>query len=212
MLEPCLRSTAGHVDEVIIAEGLIEGVPDLGLGAHTDLGWLAEPSDYLPDRIHISSHAADAGLIPWPTFSASCTWILGKARQLDCEWLLFIDADQELHNGDRLHDWLPTDDAIAAPIRRSEPTGLQMTCPWHLVHVPSIARYVSGCSVVETPTGDTIDLVPPGPLDPWPPGSPWISHHPDRRPPWRRGLRLGQYETILEPPPAHRRFALHPDG
>lgn len=202
MLEACLRSTADVVDEVIIAEGLIEGVPDLGLPHHTDLGWLVD-ADYLPASVPISSkHASSEGLRPWPTLSSACTWILGKARQLDCDWLLYIDADQELHNGDQLRDWLRATTASTLPLTRQEPGG-RMIVPWQCIHVPSFTRYVSGCYVLETADGRVANLVPPdsGWLKYALPSAPWISHHPERRPPWRRAQRLGSFETVLEPPP-----------
>ena len=204
VLEPCLRSVVPWVDEVIVAEGLIEGVPDLGLGSHTDLAWLADPSDFLPDRIHISSRGGgrdNVGQTPWPTLSAACTWILKKAQSLDCDWLLYIDADQELHNGPALRDWLGFWGNMPAPIRRCEPSGAQMCVPWQLIPTGLFARYVAGCYLLETRDGRTVNLVPPGPRDPWPLSAPWISHHPERRPPWRRSQRLGSFETILEPPP-----------
>lgn len=210
MLEPCLRSTAPYVDEIIIAEGLIEGVPDLGLGLHSDLAWLAEPSDFLPDRIHIASRAGRSGegVTPWPTLSSACTYILNKARELDCDWLLYVDADQELHNGQQLRSWLNYGGPVY-PIRRVEPDGTQRRCPWQMIRVADFRRYLAGCYVLEDSEGRTLDLVPP---DQGAFGNevfssefePWISHHPERRPPWRRGQRLGAFETILEPPPVDR--------
>ena len=203
-LEACLRSTVPYVDEVIIADCLIDGVPDLGLPWHTDLAWLAEPSDWLPDHIAISSRASGLhppSLAPWPSLSAACTWILGKARQLGCEWLLYIDADQELHNGIALRPTLeawPTS-LVTYSIGRQDKT--RHPCPWQCVHVPSLTRYVAGCYIVELADGSTVNLVPDEAEMPVMAGAPWISHHPERRPPWRRHQRLGEFETILEPPP-----------
>lgn len=199
-LEACLRSTAGIVDEVIIAEGLIEGVPDLGLPWHSDLTWMVG-ADYLPARVPISSkEARGVGLAPWGTLSAACNWILGTAARLGCEWLLYVDGDQELHNGGQLRAWLESYEGDAFPIPRQDL--VRHPCPWQCVRVPAIRRYVAGCYVVEMTSGElrhlTLDEVPDGDVFK---DAPWISHHPERRPPWRRHQRLGQLETILEPPP-----------
>ena len=203
-LEACLRSVTPWVDRTIVAEGRIDGVPDLGLGDHSDLRWLADPSDFLPERIEISSHGAWPGQAPWPTLSAACTWILQTAARHGVDWLLYIDADQELHNGHHLKEVLGYATADTFPIRRAEPTGIQMECPWQLIRVAAFTRYLAGCYIVETTGGKKRNLVPDS-LDPHHfhhPGFPWISHHPERRPPWRRQQRLGEFETLLEPPNA----------
>lgn len=201
-LEACLRSTTPYVDEVIMAEGLIEDVPDLGLPWHSDLGWMAAPSDFLPEHVWISSHANMEGVYPWPTLSSACSWLLDKAKQLECDWLLFIDADQELHNGGALRAWLETWPGDALPIRRAEPSGVQMLCPWQAIRVEAFTRYVAGTYVLEHADGRIVNLVPADGVARYSlPSAPWISHHPERRPPWRRGQRLGSLETILEPPP-----------
>lgn len=205
VLEPCLRSTAPWVDEIIIAEGLIEGVPDLGLGMHSDLAWLAEPSDFLPDHVHISSRAgrSGTGYTPWPTLSKACTYLLDKARSLQIDWLLYVDADQELHNGEALRRHLEAWPGETYPLRRAEPDGRQMMVPWQAVRVEAFARYVSGCYIVERQDGSRVNLVPSTDTSHhyWLPSAPWLSHHPERRPPWRRHQRLGSLEAVLEPPP-----------
>lgn len=198
VLEPCLRSTVPYVDELILSEGLIEGFPDLGLAQHGDVGWLAEPSDWLPAHIHISSHFNDAGQVPWPSIAACANWILGKAKQLEIDWLLNIDADEELHEAHDLRvrlEALPAG-TVCIPLRRLEANGNQAPCPWKLVNVHRLDRYLNG-HVVRLDSGETVDLVPPGPVELWP--GPWLSHHPDRRPPWRRAGRLGDYENVTDP-------------
>lgn len=200
-LEACLRSTVPHVDEVILADGLIDGVPDLGLPWHSDLAWLADPSDFLPDHMAISSKSSLPGERPWPTLSAACNWLLGKARALDCDWLLIVDADQELHNGDALRAWLDSYDGDALPITRQE-KNVRMLVPWQCIRVAAFTRYIAGTYILEHADGRTVNLVPDeGTAQHYLPSAPWISHHPERRPPWRRAQRLGQYETVLEPPP-----------
>jgi hypothetical protein len=201
-LEACLRSTAPYVDELIIADGLIQGVDPGGLPAFSDLSWLAE-ADYLPARVPISTKE-------WRSLSAACTWILHQAKALDCDWLLYVDGDQELHNGAELRSWIAgwsKSTTPAVPIFRAD-NGRRRPVPWQLVRVAAIERYLAGCFVVELTGGPgplgpgALSLVP---LDgrelPDPQGAPWLSHHPERRPPERYPHRLGELETVLEPPP-----------
>ncbi len=204
LLERCIRSTAPYVDHLLIAEGIIDGIPDLGLAPHSDLAWMAEPSDFLPAEIPISSKAAWPGQAPWPTLSSKCNWLLGEARRRDCEWLLILDADEELHNGDRLRAWLDSwpVDLAAFPISRKDGKSVKRA-PWHLLRVPLVKRYVHGVGYVELADGTVAWLVDEHSHDvPDLKRAPWLSHHPELRPPWRRGLRLGEWETRLEPQPS----------
>lgn len=201
-LEACLRSTSGIVDHVLIADGLIDGVPDLGLPHHSDLSWLADRSlDWLPNRIPISD-GDRGGYYPWGSISSACSWLLETARAEGADWLLFIDGDQELHNGPILREWLATWQGDAFPIQRIDGPGCPNVCPWQCVRVSAYRRYVAGCYVLERMDGTLQNLVPQGvgglPLYQ---GRPWISHHPERRPQWRQAQRLGTLEAILEPPP-----------
>lgn len=193
-LEACLRSTAGFVDELIIADGLIDGVPANGLPWHSDLRWLAEAA-WLPGRVPIATKQ-------WRSLSAACTWILEQARRLECDWLLYVDGDQELHGARYLREYCDAHRGqVAAPIPRVDP-GMVHSCPWQLVNVNKIRRYVAGCFVVETPDGGRLSLSPNHDTRcPMPDYGPWISHHPERRPSFRVLQRLGELETVLEPPP-----------
>lgn len=196
-LEACLRSTVGVADEVIIADGLIQGVDPIGLPFLSDLGWLAD-ADYLPARVPISAKE-------WRSLSAACTWILHKAKELGCDWLLYIDGDQELHNGERLREWLQGYSGDAFPIPRAD-NGRRHIVPWQLIRVSAFRRYIAGCFVIEHERFGEMRLTPDNGWDHvlcdgngW--GVPWISHHPERRPPHRYSHRLGHLETVLEPPP-----------
>lgn len=197
-LEASLRSTAGHVDHVLIADGLIDGVDDRGLPLLSDLSWLQD-ADWLPASVPVNAKA-------WRSLSAACNWLLETARAAGADWLLYVDADQELHNGDWLRTWLQHEQGDAFPIVRQD--AHRIFAPWQVVRVSAFRRYIAGCYVLETMAGDVVSLVPGGPLRPewedhYATGSlaPWLSHHPDRRPPWRRPHRLGELETVLEPPP-----------
>jgi hypothetical protein len=200
-LEACLRSTAGIVDHVIIADGLIDGVPDNGQPWVSELGWMVD-ADYLPARVPISTHGPHRGTVPWASLSDACNYLLGTAKQLGADWLLFVDGDQELHSGENLSIWLNSCAGDAFPIRRPERAG-NMFCPWQLIRVSAFNRYLSGCYILEHHEQGPVSLVPEGPivtLPPWP-DIPWISHHPERRPPDRQSHRLGELEAKLEPPP-----------
>jgi hypothetical protein len=210
-LEASLRSAAPYVDHTIIADGLIDGVPDLGLPWHSDLAWLAEDHDWLPASIPISSHAAWPGLRPWPTLTRKAQWVMDAARRLGCDWLLVLDADEELHNGEQLRDWLDGWGEPAFPIERQDGPS-RIKTPWHLVNLHRVARYRHGLGVVDLAEGgDPVWLVSDGTAEEFSyRDAPWISHHPERRPPRRRHLRLGAYETKLEPLPDARPLQLPP--
>jgi hypothetical protein len=206
-LEAALRSTAGYVDHVLIADGLIDGVPSSGLPELSDLSWLPQ-AGYLPmsrgnRREHpLSDRDPWVAAHRWPGLSAACSWLLDRARYVGADWLLYIDADQELHGGQYLHEWLSGWDGDAFPIQRIDGPGPPVACPWQCVRVAAFKRYVAGCYIVETASGTVVDLAPRGSTpEPLWEYRPWISHHPERRPPWRRDHRLGSLETILEPPP-----------
>ena len=181
-----------------MTEGLIEGVDPCGLPAHGDISWLALPLPWLPERIHISSHANEIGVTPWPSIGACANWILAKARQLDVDWLLNVEADEELHDASDLRARLAALPAgtLSVPLARVEPSGVIAACNWKLLNARLVARYLNG-HVVELHDGRRIDLVAPGQIDIWP--GPWLSHHPERRPPWRRHIRLGDYENVTDP-------------
>lgn len=199
-LEACLKSTAPFVDEIVIADGIIDGVDEQGLPWFSDLSWLNDAA-WLPERIPCLTKQ-------WRTLSQACTFLLDKARELDCEWLLFVDADQELHNGSMLRPYLEQTVGPVFNITRQD--RVRHEVPWQCIRVPSWRRYVAGCYVLEHVSGHNINLVPPeARIYSESTSGPWISHHPERRPAGRAKQRLGSLETILEPPPPA--LALH-DG
>lgn len=192
-LEASLRSTAGIVDEVIIADGLIQGVDPGDLPWLSDLSFLSTAS-YLPASVPVSGKE-------WRGLSAMCNFILETARERGCEWVLFVDGDQELHDGARLREWLRSWPADAFPISRVD-NGRPHPCPWHCVRVGAFHRYLAGCWCLEHRRLGPVSLVPDRVAPMLPPSAPWLSHHPERRPPKRQAVtRLGQLEVKLEPPP-----------
>lgn len=215
-LEACLRSTAGYVDHVLIADGLIDGVPSGGLPELSDLSWL-QGADWLPEsrgnrrESPLSDRDPWISAHRWPTLSAACSWLLDRARYARADWLLFIDGDQELHGAEYLHEWLASWEGDAFPIQRVDGPGVPNVCPWQCVRVSAFRRYVSGCYVLERTNGELANLVPQtSERLPLYERRPWISHHPERRPQWRQGQRLGSLETILEPPPLDAPLLIQP--
>ena len=195
-LEGSLRSTAGHVDEVLIADGLIHGVDPGNLPWLSDLSWLQD-ADYLPASVPVNGKE-------WRGLSFMCNWILEQARERACEWIIFVDGDQELHGGERLREWLAAWPADAFPISRAD-NGKLHPCPWHVIRVDAFERYLAGCWCLEHRRFGAVSLVPSGRVEPMLPlGAPWISHHPERRSQERQAVtRYGQLEVPLEPPPEH---------
>lgn len=196
-LEPCLKSIAPFVDEIVIADGLLDGIDPQGLPSFSNLAWLdGEDVEWLPPRMPMASRE-------WQTQSQQRTWILHQAKKLECEWLFFIDADEELHQGERLRMWLDQygDDAFPMPFLN----GNWQRAPFKLLRVSAWWQFKCAGMFCEHRDGNTYPLLssseatnhqPPGAL------SPWLSHHPERRTPERNGIRLGELEMKLESRPA----------
>jgi hypothetical protein len=199
MLQQTIASLQGIADELLIADGAITGINLQGLPVTS--AWVpagadrAEPS-WLPADTHVSSHE-------WPSQSVKRTWLLDKARQLGCDWLLQIDADERLHGAAKLREWLPSwgYDAFPLPFQ-VEPDQL-LCATWKCLRVGAWARVVAGGAYIEHADGNVYCVVPPDGRPPAAAASflPWISHHPDERPEGRRMIRLGELEEALEPPP-----------
>jgi len=101
MLAQTVASLEGIYDELLIADGLIDGVDGAGYPA------LSDPTTF-PEGAHVSAHR-------WPTQSSKRTWLLQKAQQLGCDWLLQIDADERLHGATKLRDYLAAWGSDAVP-------------------------------------------------------------------------------------------------
>ena len=197
MLEATIDSLDGIADELIIADGLIRGV-------ETDLGHLSE---WLPEdgeHVHVIQRY-------WRTQSEKRTWLLERARELGCDWLLQIDADERLHNAGRLKAWLPTWSADAFPVPFEVDPGRWLGASWKCVRVAAWRRVVAGGAYLEHADGNTYCVVPEDGIGPgvrYLAASPelyatlpWISHHPQEREGVRVRIRLGELEDWLEPPP-----------
>lgn len=197
MLEATIASLDGIADELLIADGLIHGVD-------TDLGHLSE---WLPaDGPHVQIIQRH-----WRTQSEKRSWLLERARELGCDWLLQIDADERLHNAAKLKAWLPTWAADAFPVPFEVDPGKMLGASWKCLRVAAWRRVVAGGAYLEHADGNTYCVVPEDGIGPGVRHMaadanlysilPWISHHPHEREGVRALVRLGELEDWLEPPP-----------
>src|SRR5271154_5029890 len=92
-LDNAVQSLQGVVDEIVFADGLIDGIDADGLPPFSELEHLRSFTEHIAQR-------------RWPTQSIQRQWTMNKARELGCDWLLTIDADEELVNGTALRNWL----------------------------------------------------------------------------------------------------------
>lgn len=209
MLRKSIGSVAAIADELLIADGLIEGVGSGGLPPITE-GLLDGRLDAILEGAELDAGLEPGALPPpyvtqhsWKGQAEKRTWLLNKARTLKCDWLLQLDADERLHNPEKLAAWLPSWAYDAFPIPfQVEPHQL-LCATWKCLRVDAWARIVAGGAFIEHTNGTVYCVVPAHGRPP--DGSegilPWISHHPDERPAERRAIRLGELEEILEPPP-----------
>ncbi len=191
-LDNCVESIRGVVDEIVIADGLIDGIDAGGL-------------DPLTSRIGLAEAAPDAIVRQgrWPTQSAQRNWTLDVARGLECDWLLTIDADEELRNASALRPWLEVwdYDAFPLPFYFTDVVNAQ-PCPFKCLRVAGWKRYICQGSILENRAGEIVQLTGQGAWsDPAAEGLPYLVHRPELRPLGRREIRLSEHELALEPYP-----------
>lgn len=195
VLERAIASVRDACDVVILADGAIAGVDRQGLPTVTP-GLRELPVDKV---------IGDSGGV-WSSQSAKRTALLDEARAFGCDWLLQIDADERLKNAHLLRRWLVhyPGDTFPIPFQftaNADPVSLGA---WKLLKVHRWMRIVSQGGYVEHVDGNvyavwsqTGQRAPVG----FERMLPWISHHPDERPPGRAAIRLGEWEGILEQRP-----------
>lgn len=198
MLEQTIASLDDIQDELIVADGLIENIP-------TELGHVSD-LDWLPTTEH--THVIQRF---WTSQSAKRTYLLLKAKELGCEWLLQIDADERLHNAAFLKEWLPTWAGDAFPIPFEVDPGHLLGASWKCLRTAAWQRVTAGgayllhargieyCVVPPSGTGPAVDYLRSEEVGAW--SLPWLSHHYDERIGERRLIRLGDLEHDLEPVP-----------
>ena len=193
-LDNCLQSIRGVVDELIIVDGLIDGVQADGLPPLTD-------QDRLWKLVEV--HGGSFEQARWRSQSAQRNVTLRYAKQRECDWLLAIDADEQLCNGHNLKPWLDVWgwDAFPLPFYFND---VQEACPagFKLLHVPFWTRYACQGSMLENTAGEVVQVI----------GQTWWSrakemrmpylvHRPELRSPERQSIRLSELECALEPVP-----------
>lgn len=190
LLARTFESVAGVADELIVVDGIVAGIDAGGLDELT-------PLDDIPA-------VEGAHLIQAPnlTQSGKRTVMLEAARELGCDWLLSIDADERLHDvGAGLRAYLAAERRDYWPIPfQYENGGPAKLAAWKCVRVPAWRRVASQGGFLEHASGTVYAVwntqnAPDG-FQSW---LPWLSHHPDERPPQRAGIRLGVVEHELEP-------------
>lgn len=178
-MDACLDALSPWVDDVVVCEGAIEGVDLKGI----DPGYL------------FRSQAEKFNLI------------LEEARSSGADWLLKVDADEILGNGDRLHQWLDYWSLSAFPLPvyyqglASGKDSVPHACK--LIHVDSWKRYLH-CNVLESISGEVFQVIGWN-LSPWSAaryGVPYLDHRPDLREGVRATIRLSEIEDQIERIPA----------
>lgn len=208
-LDNCLESVRGVVDEILIADGLIDGIDSIGLAPFSPLGGIADNARVVHAR--------------WRSQSQQRDWTLQTARQLGCDWLLAIDADEELRNRDALRPWLEMwrYDAFPIPFYFTDEHAAHPAA-FKCLHVPYWRRYVCQGSFLENQQGEVVQV---NGQTLWTSarqaGLPYLVHRPELRPEARQSIRLSEHEVTLEPypenvkawvEPVHAPILLTPDG
>jgi hypothetical protein len=199
-LTNAVKSVRDVVDEIVIADGLQDGIAPSGLSWHTKPWELAalKPTTYI-QRL-------------WRSQSEQRNWTLDLARELNCDWLLAIDADEELRNGAALREWLNVwhFDAFPLPFYFQDEQ-MPVACGFKCLHVPHWRRYVCQGSILENQRGEIVQVQG---QTLWTHARealmPYLVHRPELRSEERRSIRLSEHETTLEPYPDNVKAWLEP--
>lgn len=182
-LANAVASVRDHVDEVVIVDGLIDGVDPQGLPWYSNLAGLSSLSSHVESRL-------------WRSQAQQRTHCLEAARELGCEWLLVIDADEQLHGGQDLGRLVRAAEAmrlecLALPVDGGSRLAIR------LLETASFSRYLQGAHTLEHVDGSAVAL--PSFQYKLQPGELWIEHRPELRPAGvRRQIRLGELQCALE--------------
>lgn len=204
-LEACCASLRGAVDQLLLADGLIDGVDPQGLLPLT-------PLEQLQWAAGLSGAPFEIEQRRWPSQSKQRDWTLQTARRLGCDWLLVIDADEQLANPQQLRPWLQAWQFDAFPIPfyfddRSQAAPAAFKC----LHVPHWRRYVCQGNMLENLRGETVQVIGQNRwADALAEKMPQLRHRPELRPEGRRSLRLSELEVQLEPYPPDVKVWLEP--
>ena len=202
-LENAIRSIHDVVDEIVVADGLIDGMEADGIPPFSDRDKLTR----LARRYSMTFHQQR-----WRTQSQQRQWTLDMARGLECDWLLAIDADEELRNRSALRAWLEVwrFDAFPIPFYFTDEHAAHPAA-FKCLHVPDWVRYIAQGSILENASGDVVQVngqnLWVGARDA---GMPYLVHRPELRPPERRHIRLSEHEVALEPYPENVKAWVEP--
>ena len=197
-LTNAIRSVANVVDEIVIADGLIDGIEADGIAPLSD-------RNAFPSNAHVAQRR-------WRAQSEQRQYTLDTARYLDCDWLLAIDADEELRNRDALRPWLEVwrFDAFPLPFYFTDEHAAHPAA-FKCLHIPDWKRYVAQGSILENMNGDVVQV---NGQTLWTEaraaGMPYLIHRPELRPPERQSIRLSEHEVALEPYPDNVKAWLEP--
>lgn len=198
-----LRSVRPYVDRIVLADGLIDGID-------TELPALSDPLelDALQTRFAIDAVASHR----WRSQSQQRQWTLEAAKAHRCDWLLAIDADEQLCNGDALRPWLEVWkwDAFPLPFYFTDTEAAQPAA-FKCLHVPDWNRYVVQGSILENRRGEVVQVHG---QNLWhqakESGMPYLIHRPELRSEQRQRIRLSEHEVELEPYPENVKAWLEP--
>jgi hypothetical protein len=193
-LTNAVRSVRGHVDEIVIVDGIIAGVDPHGLPPYDDPGEAVERTDMnemrrdFGARIHVCAYQTQAVKHTKLLRYCSCDYY-------DCDWLLVIDADEQLRNGEQLRGLVDTPIAeLVSFIMVTVDDGSRRAA--RLLRVREWDRYLVGAHTLESVRGNTVAL--PSYTHTLDEDEPWIEHRPELRPEGRREIRLGELQCALE--------------
>jgi len=202
-LENAIRSVFDVVDEIVVVDGLIDGIEADGIAPLTD-------REELQDLVFRYGIRFEQGR--WPSQSAQRQVTLEHARLAQCDWLLAIDADEELRNRDALRPWLQVWrwNAFPLPFYFTDEHAAHPAA-FKALHVPDWKRYVAQGSILENQAGEVVQV---NGQNLWhharESGLPYLVHRPELRPEARRSIRLSEHEVQLEPYPENVKAWLEP--
>lgn len=145
------------------------------------------------------------------THHALRQYALERARdEFGADWLVQMDADERLCNGDKLVDYLQTYPGFAYPMPMIQDSGETSWAPFRCirtdVQIVSRCEYVKRNGTVWCLTGYAAP-----PLDSINLDEPYVFHNPGIRPPERRDVdRLSVIEMETDPPPDNAKMYFPP--
>lgn len=195
-LERCFDSIVGVANTIVIVDGRIETIPSIGLPDYTDLEWRFDRYPNVP--FHIKGRV-------WETNTEKVNALLEAAHIHGSEWILMLSGDEALERPEQLAEWLDNCSLDSWPIpfyfHANKPESI---CPTKCLRVAKWKRAVAGSNLFEHVDGTVYDVRPDQPPEPLEDAHfllerkavPYLSHHPELRPPGRREIRYFEFESL----------------